>query len=93
MKETIMLNSKDNVATALKQINENEQVTVVSSSKEVISRLQAKQEIPFGHKISLTEIKKGEPVIKFGERIGTASRNISVGEYVLVDNVESDIGK
>jgi len=93
MKETIMLNSKDNVATALKQINENEQVTVVSSSKEVISRLQAKQEIPFGHKISLTEIKKGEPVIKFGERIGTASRNISVGEYVHVHNVESDIGK
>lgn len=88
-----MLNSKDNVATALKQINENEQVTVVSSSKEVISRLQAKQEIPFGHKISLTEIKKGEPVIKFGERIGTASRNISVGEYVHVHNVESDIGK
>jgi len=93
MKETIMLNSKDNVATALKQINENEQVTVVSSSKEVISRLQAKQEIPFGHKISLTEIKKGEPVIKFGERIGTASQNISVGEYVHVHNVESDIGK
>ena len=88
-----MLNSKDNVATALKQINENEQVTVVSSSKEVISRLQAKQEIPFGHKISLTEIKKGEPVIKFGERIGTASQNISVGEYVHVHNVESDIGK
>lgn len=93
MKETVMLNSKDNVATALKQINENEQVTVVSSSKEVISRLQAKQEIPFGHKISLTEIKKGEPVIKFGERIGTASQNISVGEYVHVHNVESDIGK
>ncbi|MCK4793917.1 MAG: UxaA family hydrolase [Desulfobacteraceae bacterium] len=93
MKETIMLNSKDNVATALKQINENEQVTVVSSSKEVISRLQAKQEIPFGHKISLTEITKGEPVIKFGERIGTASQNISVGEYVHVHNVESDIGK
>lgn len=93
MKETIMLNSKDNVATALKQINENEQVAVVSSSKEVISRLQAKQEIPFGHKISLTEIKKGEPVIKFGERIGTASQNISVGEYVHVHNVESDIGK
>lgn len=93
MKETIMLNSKDNVATALKQINENEQVTVVSSSREVISRLQAKQEIPFGHKISLTEIKKGEPVIKFGERIGTASQNISIGEYVHVQNVESDIGK
>jgi len=93
MKETVMLNSKDNVATALKQINENEQVTVVSSSREVISKLQAKQEIPFGHKISLTEIKKGEPVIKFGERIGTASQNISVGEYVHVHNVESDIGK
>lgn len=88
-----MLNSKDNVATALKQINKNEQVTVVSSSKEVISRLQAKQEIPFGHKISLIEIKKGEPVMKFGERIGTASQNISVGEYVHVHNVESDIGK
>jgi altronate dehydratase small subunit len=93
MKETIMLNSKDNVATALKQINENEQVAVVSSSREVISKLQAKQEIPFGHKISLAEIKKGEPVIKFGERIGTASQNISVGEYVHVHNVESDIGK
>jgi altronate dehydratase small subunit len=93
MKETIMLNSKDNVATALKQINENEQVAVVSSSREVISKLQAQQEIPFGHKISLTEIKKGEPVIKFGERIGTASQNISVGEYVHVHNVESDIGK
>jgi altronate dehydratase small subunit len=93
MKEAIMLNSKDNVATALKKINTNEQVAVVSSSKEGITNLQAKQEIPFGHKLSLTAIKKGEPVLKFGERIGTASQNISVGDYVHVHNVESDIGK
>ena len=88
-----MLNSKDNVATALKKIDKNEQVAVISSSKEEVTNLEAKQEIPFGHKLSLTAIKKGEPILKFGERIGTASQNISVGDYVHVHNVESNIAK
>ena len=43
--------------------------------------------IPSGHKFSLYLLKIGQPVLKYGETIGTASRDIGPGEHVHVHNV------
>ncbi|MBP5405076.1 MAG: altronate dehydratase [Clostridia bacterium] len=49
----------------------------------------ARGDVPMGHKIALTEIKKGEPVIKYGYPIGVATEDISAGSFVHTHNLAS----
>ncbi len=87
-KKVILSHPKDNVATAKSPIRPG---TLLIFSK--IKKIIAKEEIPFGHKISLRRIPKGGPVIKYGERIGRAIRPIKLGELVHIHNVEGERGK
>ena len=45
-------------------------------------------DIPFGHKICLKNVNKGDPVIKYDQIIGFASKNINPGEHVHSHNLE-----
>lgn len=45
-----------------------------------------------GHKLALTDIKKGEAVIKYGYPIGTATEDISEGEKVHSHNMKTGLG-
>lgn len=49
--------------------------------------------IPYGHKIAVTDIRKSEHIIKYGESIGAASVDIRQGEYVHVHNMEALRGR
>ena len=93
MGRALALDSSDNVATALTELEPGEEVTVripeSSSEIEVVSE----SAIPFGHKISLESISSGDPVRKYGAVIGTASKDIPVGDHVHVHNVESQKGR
>jgi altronate hydrolase len=42
--------------------------------------------VPSGHKIATQDIGEGEPVIKFGQIIGYASRTVAAGEQVHTHN-------
>jgi altronate dehydratase small subunit len=93
-KRAIIIGEKDNVATALESINKGDTiVTKVGDSENSIINLTAKKEIPFGHKISLVNIKKGEPIVKYNSTIGLATSLITEGDYVHVHNVESTRGR
>jgi altronate dehydratase len=85
-----MMNAKDNVATALERVDAGDLTSVILPSQEVYKELTAKQSVPVGHKFALAGINSGDKVIKYGESIGTASRDIELGEYVHVHNVRSD---
>ena len=50
-------------------------------------------DIPFGHKFALRDIAQGELIIKYGEEIGVASRDIAQGTYVHVHNLDSMRGR
>jgi len=89
MKRVMMMDEKDNVATALVGILKGERVEVVSSAQKVLERVVVKDAIPLGHKIALANMGKGDEVVKYGETIGRASTDISVGDYVHIHNVES----
>lgn len=45
-----------------------------------------------GHKFALTDIKKGDAVIKYGYPIGTATEDISEGEKVHSHNMKTNLG-
>lgn len=48
-------------------------------------------EIPAGHKIAAEDIKAGAPVIKYGEVIGRATKDIQKGEWVHSHNLKSHL--
>jgi (2R)-sulfolactate sulfo-lyase subunit alpha len=52
-------------------------------------KLKAKMDVPIGHKVALTDIKKGDTVIKYGQDIGKAVANIAKGEHVHVHNLKT----
>ncbi|MGA2463687.1 MAG: UxaA family hydrolase [Thermodesulfobacteriota bacterium] len=87
-KKVILSHPKDNVATAKFPIKAKTLLLFPKGKK-----VEVREKIPFGHKISLRRIPKGGPVIKYGERIGRAIRTIKIGELVHIHNVEGERGK
>jgi altronate dehydratase small subunit len=86
-----VLHPKDNVATALADLDPGTLVDVDRAGGPVQVELRAA--IPFGHKLALAPIQSGQQVLKYGEVIGLASQPIAPGEHVHVHNVESQRGR
>jgi len=84
----ILCHPKDNVATASSPLNVGTFLRL-AEQKTIVAR----EQIPFGHKIALQKIRKGGPVIKYGERIGKAIRKINPGEWVHIHNVVGERGR
>src|SRR5204863_1451150 len=43
--------------------------------------------VPAGHKVAVREVKAGQPVRRYNQIIGFATRNIHPGEHVHVQNL------
>ena len=83
----IVIDGKDNVATALESLKRGTEVFVkVGDAAEKIILLT---DIPLGHKLALRDIEKGDSVVKYGEPIGRTLTKIERGEHVHVYNVVS----
>ncbi len=87
MKRAIALTERDNVATMLEEVKRGEDVEIMIGERKII--IKAEDSIPFGHKIALKDFRGGEKVIKYGEVIGEAARDIRRGEHVHVHNIRS----
>lgn len=83
----VIIDKKDNVSVAIEAIKKGDTISY-KLGDEVIS-LVALTDIQIYHKFANKDIKKGEPVVKYGEHIGIAGRDIKKGEHVHVHNVES----
>lgn len=90
-KKAIVMNGKDNTATAVMKIEAGTDVTLDIAGRE--TSVLVTHPIPFGHKFSLRPIAVGEAVIKYGEVIGYAIQAIGSGEHVHVHNLESGRGR
>jgi altronate dehydratase small subunit len=84
--DVLVVDAKDNVATALRPLQQGEslEIEVGGSTLEVT----VLERIAFGHKIALTDLDPGEPVLKYGEVIGLATQKIAMGQHVHVHNVK-----
>lgn len=89
MKRAIMMDDKDNVATALTALGPGDEVEVISTRREAVKRLTAGGTLPLGHKIAVGPIPRGDRVVKYGTTIGQALEDISEGEYVHIHNMGS----
>jgi altronate dehydratase small subunit len=77
----LIINEKDNVGVALVDLPEK------SEARAAKYTLCIRDNIPFGHKVSLRDIEKGEKIIKYGEVIGEATEDIKAGSHVHVHNM------
>lgn len=84
----ILLNTKDDVATALTGLKANQTVEVELESVTYSTVLT--EDIEFGHKYALRDIAEGEDILKYGLPIGQALADIAVGEWVHVHNCRSE---
>jgi altronate dehydratase small subunit len=80
----LFVDPKDNVCTATRAIESGTPIQL-SGCTVLIS-----QTIPFGFKIAACKIALYDKVIKYGVPIGSATRDIAMGEMVHVHNMKSD---
>ena len=84
MQDFIKINKDDNVAVALKPIAKGTTLNVAGIDVTTV------EDIPQGHKFVIKAIKNGDPVIKYGFRIGFAQADIPVGAWVHTHNLKTD---
>ena len=86
MRNAMIIDGKDNVAVAIEAIAKDETVTYSSGGAD--KSLTALEDITIYHKLATRDIAKGEPIVKYGEHIGLAARDIKAGEHVHCHNLE-----
>ena len=85
--KAIVINEKDNVATALELLNAGTTASMQIHGR--VEEITLLSDIPMGHKFALEDMEEGEAVIKYGEPIGQSTTKITRGEHVHVHNVVS----
>jgi altronate hydrolase len=76
----LRLNPEDNVGVALKELEPGAMINAEG--------VDCREPVPAGHKVALLDIKARQPVRKYGQIIGFASRDIRAGEHVHSHNLE-----
>jgi altronate dehydratase small subunit len=74
------------VATVISNLKKG--MNVHMSFGDRIFTITAKEEIPYGHKIAIKNIKHNENVITYGEPIGRATKDIGSGDHVYIHNLK-----
>jgi altronate dehydratase small subunit len=91
MEKALVMDSKDNVATAISELNKEEMISVQTGSSRL--EVEIRSLIPFGHKFAIRHIDEYGDVMKYGEIIGRSTSVIHVGQHVHIHNIESLRGR
>jgi hypothetical protein len=83
-KIAIQIRETDHVATAVSEILPGDLVTVSGVRNGYV--VEAREQIPLGHKIAIRSITIDEEIFKYGEPIGIATADIEAGCWVHVHN-------
>lgn len=93
LKLALKVNDRDNVATIFANgITDGTEVEVrdKKGNSEIVKVIG---DVPYGHKIAVRDIAKGELIFKYGEEIGIATKDVKNGEYVHIHNLDSMRGR
>jgi altronate dehydratase small subunit len=89
--DAILIHDKDNVAVALRDIRQNEEIVVGKENGSF--KMTVSAAIPFGHKFTIRYLEKDETIIKYGEVIGRTTTAIPAGAHAHIHNIESLRGR
>lgn len=83
MNKLFVVNKEDNVGVALQDLKAG------YSENEVV----LKEDVAFGHKVALCDLRAGDSLIKYGNEIGRAKKDIKQGQHVHTHNLKSNLSK
>lgn len=86
MVNAIIVEPQDNVVVAIEPIKKGETVTYLCAGEQ--KTITALEDITIYHKLAARDIRKGEPIVKYGEHIGLAACDIKQGAHVHTHNLE-----
>ena len=87
MLNAMLIDPADNGVVAIEPIAKDSPVEYDCGGET--RRLTALEDITIYHKLACRDIPQGEPVVKYGQHIGSAVTDIQAGQHVHVHNVES----
>lgn len=93
LKLALKVDDRDNVATIFANDITDGVVVQARDKAGATEAIRVIGDVPYGHKIALTDISQGEHITKYGECIGAASCDIRKGEYVHVHNMAALRGR
>lgn len=83
----LLMDVHDNVVTCVKEIPAGSMVSYRKGDE--ICSLEARETIPYCHKIALEDLQVEQDVLKYGELIGRANESIAKGCWVSHNNIYS----
>ena len=83
--QVIKIHPSDNVVVCLEDVAAGTVITV--DGQEIVT----KEAVGRGHKIAIREIETGEPVVKYGNTIANATKDIETGCWVHTHNVKTGL--
>ena len=104
----IHIHPLDNVAVALEDLKNGDLISVTAKAPAEIQSSEApaglpsaapspsillREDVARGHKIALTDIAAGQPVIKYGCVIARARTDIPAGSWVHTHNAETELSE
>lgn len=90
MPRALVLHRDDNVATLIDSGAAGESCTLQGEAQGEVVLAQA---VPFGHKVCIRATPAGGDIVKYGQVIGKAARDLAVGDHTHIHNVESARGR
>ena len=81
----LKINPADNVAVAIQSLKAGETITIDGQDINVL------QDTPAGHKVMLTDLNKGEDIIKYGYPIGHATEDVKKGQWVNENQIKTNL--
>lgn len=75
---------EDNVAVAVRKL---------AAGELIAENMKTLEAIPAGHKVALADISPGSAVIKYGNPIGYAVKDIRAGQWVHTHNLKTGLGQ
>lgn len=92
-KIALKVDDADNVATIFAEDVTDGSEIILRDKKGNEEVLTVKGDIPYGHKIAVETIASGAHIMKYGQSIGAADREIARGEYVHIHNMKALRGR
>lgn len=82
--------AKDNVGVVVVEgLKAGTKMLCVVTHDNSSFELEAKDDVPIGHKIALTDLKADDTAIKYGEDIGRFIQDVALGHHVHTHNLKT----
>jgi (2R)-sulfolactate sulfo-lyase subunit alpha len=86
----VLHDAKDTVAVVVVEgVQAGTQLTGWVMDDDSSIQLQARQDIPIGHKVALKDMAVGDTVLKYGIDMGRVVAPIKAGEHAHVQNIKT----